>query len=110
MDINAINSSSNTPLHVAAKNGYFEICKYLVEDARPIKANVLLKGLENETPKEAATQHGKTRVSEFLSIHQKKAGNWNNRNCLLKLMINKKKTETFKNLSDGLFKEIMKYT
>jgi hypothetical protein len=41
-------------LHVAAKNGYFEICKYMVEDARPIKANVLLKGLENETPKEAA--------------------------------------------------------
>ena len=48
--INSVNSSNNTPLHIAAKNGYMSICKYLVENATPIRADVLLKGLDNDTP------------------------------------------------------------
>lgn len=46
-----MNSSGFTPLHIAAKNGYFEICKYLIEEAPVVeKADVLAIGLDGETP------------------------------------------------------------
>ena len=50
ININSVNSSNNTPLHIAAKNGHKNICEYLVEFAKPIRADVLLKGLDNDTP------------------------------------------------------------
>jgi hypothetical protein len=58
ISVNSVTSSNNSALHTAAKNGHLEVCKYLVEEAKPIKADVLQKGLENETPMEAAMDHG----------------------------------------------------
>ena len=99
LNVNATNSSCNTCLHVAAKNGHLAVCKYLVEEAHPIKADVLAKGLENETPMEAAMDMGKFEVGNYLMVHEKKMKNWRNRNCLLKLYLNKNKTEVFKGLT-----------
>lgn len=58
LNVNSVTSSGNTPLHIAAKNGHYFICKYLTEDALPFKANVLQEGLEQETPMEAAFDFG----------------------------------------------------
>lgn len=52
--VNSVTSSNNSALHIAAKNGHLEVCKYLVEHAKPIRADVLLRGLDNETAMEAA--------------------------------------------------------
>ena len=52
--IYSVTSSNNSALHIAAKNGHLEVCKYLVEHAKPIRADVLLRGLDNETAMEAA--------------------------------------------------------
>ena len=109
VDIDRVNSSNNTALHIAAKNGHLEICKYLVEEAQPRKADVLHPGLDNETPMECAKDLGKFEVANYLSVHQKRMQHWKNRNCLLKIMINRKKTDVFRNVPECLFKEIMKY-
>jgi ankyrin repeat protein len=50
VQLNLKNSAESSPLHVAAKNGHYEICKFLVEDVKGHKADVLLLGLENQTP------------------------------------------------------------
>jgi ankyrin repeat protein len=107
--INALTNSNNSPLHTAAKNGHLSICKYMIEHAKPEKANVLLTGLEGETPMETALDHGKNEVGEYLTHHENRMRHWNNRNCLLKLYLNKNKTTMFKKFSEGIFKEIIKY-
>ena len=109
LNVNKVNTSGNSCLHIAAKNGHLNICKYLVEEAQPIKADVLCKGLDNETPMEAAIDMGKFEVGNYLQVHQKRMINWQNRNCLLKLYLNKNKTEVFSRLTQGIFKEIIKY-
>lgn len=96
LPINSITNSNNTALHTAAKNGHFSVCKYLVEEAKPIKANVLSKGLDNETPMASAMNHGKFEVGELLEYHERRMRHWNNRSCLLKLYLNKNKTQLFK--------------
>lgn len=109
VNINAVNSSQNSALHVAAINGYLDICKYLIEEAKPLKADVLIKGLYDQTPREAAENHGKEEVAQYLQGHEEKMINWENRNCLLKLCLNRKKTVLFKGFTVGIFKEIIKY-
>ena len=81
----------------------------MIEKAKPIKADVLIRGLDNDTPKEAALDMGKYEVGNFLAFHQKKMQHWRNRGCLLKLFIHRKHTKVFKGFSEGVFKEIIKY-
>lgn len=89
IDVNMPNSSNNSALHIAAKNGLQEICKYLVDCAKPVKADVLIKGLDGETPKEAAMEMGHYEVGKFLAYHEKRMRNWRNRNALLKMYLSK---------------------
>ena len=108
-NVNQLNSSHNTPLHIAAKNGFMEICKYLIEVVREPKVDVLIKGLDNETAKDAAIDMGKNELGKYLAFHEKRMEHWKNRNCLLKMYINKNNTTIFKGYTLGIFKEIIKY-
>ena len=109
LGINNITSSNNSALHIAAKNGHLLVCKYLVEDALPFKADVLIKGLDNDTAKDASADMGKEEVARYLDYHQNKMQHWKNRGALIKIYQNKKYTKPFKNFSEGIFKEIMKF-
>lgn len=104
--MNSTTSSQNSPLHIAAKNGHLEICKFLVENSR---ADVLLKGLDNETPYESARDMGKHEVGHYLKYHEKRMQHWRNRSCLLKLYLHRHNTRVFKGFSEGIMKEIIKY-
>lgn len=72
LNVNSLTSSNNTALHIAAKNGHLAICKYLVEEAKPLKADVLLKGLDNDTPCVAALEMGKYEEGKYLRHHEKR--------------------------------------
>lgn len=43
-----------------------------MEDAVPIKADVLIKGLDNDTAKDASAEMGKDEVARYLEYHQNK--------------------------------------
>ena len=107
-NVNSTTSSQNSCLHIAAKNGHLAICKYLVEESRQ-KADVLLKGLENDTPCEAARAMGQVEEEEYLRYHEKRMLHWRNRSCLLKLYLHRNNTKCFKGFSEGIMKEIIKY-
>ena len=103
IDLNARTYSDNTALHIAAKNGYFDIVKYLVEQADAARdkmqifteeentqrkrIDVTVLGLENETAAKAARDHGQDEIADYLDRHEKMANHWNNRNCILKLWL-----------------------
>jgi len=107
--INNVPTSGYTALHIAARNNRLEICQYLVLQAKPQKADVLIRGLEKDTPKEAAVELQREEIAEFLDYHERRMTMWKNRNCLLKICINRKNTEIFKGISIPVFKEIIKY-
>jgi ankyrin repeat protein len=79
LSINALTSSNNSCLHIAAMNGHLEVCKYLIEEAKPHKVDVLLLGLNNETAAEAAFNAGKKETYNYVLEHQIKMQNWRNR-------------------------------
>ena len=111
INLNARNSSGNTALHIAAKNGHLNIVKYLVEEANNIRfgiqkqlnlldqsvilnednymIDVLAKGLDDVTAMEAAALVGQDEIANYLAKHQKKMEHWRNRNCLFKLWLNR---------------------
>lgn len=55
-----------------------------------------------------AVDRGKEDVAEVLDFWFKREQMWRNRNCLLKLYLTKDKNK-FKNISLGVFREIIKY-
>jgi hypothetical protein len=55
-----------------------------------------------------AREKGYKDAEDILEWHFKREELWRNRNCLIKLYMNKEKT-VFKNLSLGIFREIIKY-
>jgi hypothetical protein len=57
---------------------------------------------------EVAIEHGHVELATKLDYYFKREEMWRNRNCLLKLYLTKEKTQ-FKNLSLGMFREIIKY-
>jgi len=57
---------------------------------------------------DVAIARGHAELVDILDYHFKVEMMWKNRNCLLKLFLNKEKTP-FKNLSLGVFREIIKY-
>ena len=64
--INAVNSSNYTGLHIAAKNGHEDLVKYLVEQAVPLKSNVLIKGLDGELASTSAHNMGHEKIGQYL--------------------------------------------
>lgn len=64
--VNSKVASGYTPLHIAARNNSLTICKYLVEKAEPQRANVLIEGLERDTPKKSAEDLGHGDVAVYL--------------------------------------------
>lgn len=48
---------------------------------------------------------------DYLDYHTRREIMWRNRNCLLKIALNREKTpvDTFKNIHMDLFREIIKY-
>ena len=64
--INSVNSSNYTGLHIAAKNGHESIVKYLVEQAAPVKSNVLIKGLDGELASTSAYNMGHDTIGQYL--------------------------------------------
>ena len=100
-NVNSTTSSQNSCLHIAAKNGRLPICKYLVEESKQ-RADVLLKGLDNDTPYEAARDMGKIEEGNYLKYHEKRMLHWRNRSCLLKLYIHRQNTKIFKGFSEGI--------
>lgn len=75
----------------------------------PQKADVLISGLDGDTPEEAARGMGHDEVGNYLSYHWKRQNNWKNRQALLKMYLCKSKTTVFKSYTLGIFKEIIKY-
>lgn len=75
IDLNARTYSDNTALHIAAKNGYINTVRYLVEEAEEKRdemkiftaeenatrkrIDVCVPGLENETAAKTAHEHDK---------------------------------------------------
>ena len=92
VDLNARTYSDNTALHIAAKNGYFEIVQYLVEEAEAKRdekkiftaeenatrkrIDVSVPGLENETAGKAAREHNRDEVADLLDKHERMAKHW----------------------------------
>lgn len=85
-------------------NNHIEICNVLLEN----KAEILRKNYEQQTPLEVAVSRGFEELTDILDYYHKKETMWKNRNCLLKFYLSKEKTP-FKNLSLGVFREIIKY-
>ena len=56
-----------------------------------------------------AEDMGNQKLAEYLEFHTERVKMWRNRNCLLKLSLNSKKTELFKGISADVFREIIKY-
>lgn len=48
-------------------------------------------------------------MAVYLLYHEKRMLMWQNRNCLLKICVNRKQTKLFKHISLPVFKEIIKY-
>lgn len=103
-NINLFNKYQNTALHVAAWNNHKQFCKILIDN----KADIMKKNYENKTCLDLAADRGFDELELELDYHFQRELMWRNRNCLLKLYLNKEKT-CFKNLSLGVFREIMKY-
>ena len=63
---------------------------------------------ESKTCLDEARDRGKLDVAEELEFWFNRETLWKNRNCLLKLYLTKEKNK-FKNISLGVFREIIKY-
>mmetsp|Transcript_8013 Transcript_8013/g.5984 ORF Transcript_8013/g.5984 Transcript_8013/m.5984 type:complete len:157 (+) Transcript_8013:979-1449(+) len=103
-NLNILNRMHNTALHVAALNNNMEVAKYLVEQ----KADIMRKNCETKTCLDLAEDRELQEMYDMLEVYFNREQMWRNRNCLLKIYLNKERT-MFKNLSYGVFKEIIKY-
>jgi ankyrin repeat protein len=104
-DINKQNKNGNTAAHIAALNGNLTILQFLVAN----RANVLIKNFEDYTCFEHAQMMGNAEVSEYLEPVIMKAEIWRNKNCLVKIFLNKKRVKNFSQVPNGVFREIIKY-
>lgn len=93
-------------LHIAALNGHLPIVKLIVETK---KINLLAHNFEEYTCFDHAEHMGHLEVAQYLEPFMIKAESWRDKNCLVKLFLNKKKTERFAKVPNGVFREIIKY-
>jgi hypothetical protein len=52
---------------------------------------------------------GLQEVADLLEPHQIKAELWRNKNCLVKIYLNKARTVRYARVPNGVFREIIKY-
>ncbi|CDW81344.1 ankyrin repeat [Stylonychia lemnae] len=96
--------NEQTFLHYAAQKNFHEVLEVLIDAG----LNVNAKDNEQQTCLDIAIARGFAELADILEYHFKVEVMWKNRNCLLKLYLSKEKTP-FKNLSLGIFREIIKY-
>ena len=97
----------NTALHIAALHSNLEIAKILVNTK---KINFLMKNFEDFTVFDSAEQMGHQQVAEYLELHVLTAQIWKRRNCMVKLWLHRKRTNTrWARIPNGVFREIVKY-
>jgi len=72
---------------------------------------ILRKFSDGKTCLNAAEDMGHGELVDILDYHTKREIMWRNRNCLLKIALNRDKTtvETFKNFDMDIFIKIIKY-
>ena len=92
---------------MAALNNHPEIVKYLLEK----RADIMKKNYEAKTCLDMAVDRQHVKLVDELDDMMRREVMWRNRNCLLKIGINREKTpvSAFKNISLDLFREIIKY-
>ena len=104
VDVNNRNKVGNTALHIAVLNQHPDLCQLLIKNG----ADVLIVNDEQYTCLETAEMIGNAELCSYLEPIIIEAQLWRDKNCLIKIMLNKKRTK-YKMLSVGIFREIIKY-
>lgn len=86
-------------------NGHLTILQYLIGK----HIDVLTRNFEDYTCFEHAENMGNLEVAEYLEPVIMKADMWRNKNCLVKIFLNKKRIPTYNRVPKGVFREIIKY-
>jgi len=99
------NHMKHTALSVAGMNGHLSMVKLLVEQG----SNVLIENCEQNNCLDNAVSMEKLEAVEYLESFVYEAKLWRAKNCLVKLMLNRRKAKKITNISEGVFREIIKY-
>lgn len=104
MNVNLVNKMGNTPLHIAVLNNYSTIAKMLVS----AKVDVLIENKEGYNCLHHSQRMELIDMCEYLDPIVIHAEIWQQKNCLVKLLVSKEGTK-FQHISEGVFREIIKY-
>lgn len=107
-NVNIHNKYQNTPLHVAALNNHQNIVALLLER----KADIMKQNYEQKSCLKVAEDMQNAPLVDILDFHTKREQMWRNRNCLLKIALNREhpaQLNPFKGMPFDLMREIMKY-
>ena len=104
VNINVSNKMGNTPLHMAVLNNRSEIVEMLVD----AKIDVLQENKEGNNCLDHAEKMERASLCEYLEPVMINQQMWQQKNCLIKILLNKQRTK-FNRLSIGVFREIIKY-
>jgi ankyrin repeat protein len=104
--LNIRNKLGNTVAHIAALNGHLRIIQLLIDRG----VDILAKNFEENTCLDHAELCGVNDVFAYLEPLSLKAEIWHNRNCLVKIFLNKERVPAFSKLPKDVFREIIKYT
>ena len=104
VDVNLVNKMGNSPLHVAVLNRRMSIVQMLVQ----AKVDVLIENKEGFNCLQHAQKMEQLLMCEYLDPIVINAEIWRQKNCLVKIMVCKEGTK-FKNVAEGVFREILKY-
>lgn len=101
-EVDLKNMKGNTALIDASMKGYIAVVNRLLQS----KADVLI---EDKDGKNCVDKSNSAEVIEVLKPLVQNAKQWKDRNCLVKLMLNHKQTDLFKNINKDKFRAIIKY-
>lgn len=101
-EVDLKNVKGNTALIDASMKGYIDVVNRLLQ----AKADPLI---EDKEGKNCVEKSKSEEVIEVLKPLIHNAKQWKDRNCLVKLMLNHKQTDLFKNINEGKFRAIIKY-
>lgn len=104
MDINIPNKIGNTAVHIASLNQHLNLCVLLIKNG----ADVLIQNDEQNTCLNHAQLMANQELCTYLEPIIIEAELWREKNCLIKILLNKHRTK-FRMMSMGVFREIIKY-
>jgi len=104
VNVNITNKMGNSALHVGVLNNRRKIVEMLVN----AKINVLLENKEGYTCLTHSQKMELQEMCDFLDPVMVQAEIWQQKGCLVKILLNKQRTK-FKHLSVAVFREIIKY-